>query len=488
MEVARPINRTWRLSERLWPAAIWIGAGSYAALLAAESIADHNAFRSGVDTAISDQLLWLLADGEEPFLDTIMLAGHFQPGIALLTPLYWLGLGIPGLFAAQAIAMAVTAPALFALARHGGAPPPLAAVPAVLWLVCPWVASVNLFEFRPDLFAPVLIVLSVLFGMQGRNVLLATTVILALGLKEDLALTFVVLGLLLATHGRRRAGLWVAAGSAAWAAGAVVAIELIGSSSYDAFAQRWAGDRGATVPEALVWSLEHPLETLSDLASQSVLGLLVLVLSTAGIALLGRWWLLLALPTTAYNALSAYAPQHDLVHHYHLGTLTGLFVAAAIGVRRLATLGRRERLAVTAGVALAFGIAFAGGVRAHGIQGDAVELDPAPTRRALEHVPPGVPVAATRTLLPHLSQRAEIWSLPEPFVRTGWGTSLAPDEFERRAAQLRFVAYAQGDQVGTFYTGEVGTRRAVPDVRRQLAAEGFVVIVRAGPVEILERR
>jgi uncharacterized membrane protein len=488
MEIARPSTRTWLVSERVWPAAVWIGAGLYAALLTAESIADHNAFRTGLDTAISDQLLWLLAHREEPFLETIMLAGHFQPGIVLLIPLYWLGLGIPGLFAAQAIAMAATGPALFALARNGGATPAVAAIPALLWLTCPWVASVNLFEFRPDLFAPVLVVLSVLFGRQGRNVLLAATVILALSLKEDIALTYVILGVLLATHGRRRAGTCVAAGSAVWAAGAFLAIELMGSSAYEAFAQRWAGDRGETVPEALVWSLERPFETLSDFASQSALGLVALLLSTGGLALLGRWWLLLALPTAVYNALSAYAPQHDLVHHYHLGTLTGLFVAAAMGAPRLATLGHRARLAATAGVVLALAITIVGGVRAHGVHGDAVELDAEPTRRALEHVPSGVAVAATRTLLPHLSQRAEIWSLPEPFIRTGWGTSLAPDELERRAAQLRFVAYARGDQVGTFYTGEVGKDRAVPDVRRRLATEGFVVIARAGPVEILERR
>ena len=60
-----------------------------------------------------------------------------------------LDLGVPALLTAQSVALALTAPALYALARAYGAPPPLAAVPAFLWLVCPWVASVNLFEFVP---------------------------------------------------------------------------------------------------------------------------------------------------------------------------------------------------------------------------------------------------------------------------------------------------------------------------------------------------
>ena len=473
----------------LWAVSVWVGAGIYAFLLTAESIADHNAFRTGIDTAVSDQLLWLLTEGKEPFSTVItrpLLAGHFQPGLALLTPLYWLDLGVPGIFAAQSIALGLAAPALYALARNCGASRQLSVLPAALWLVCPWVAAVNLFEFRPDPFAPVLVVLSVLLALQGRNFMLGVTMILCLSLKEDLSLMYLVLGLLLVYHGKRRVGVYVAVASAVWFVGASVLIVLLGDS-YEAFGQRWAGDRGETVPDALVWSLEHPVETVSDIASQSLVALVVLLLSTAGLALLAPSWLALAAPSVAYNALSAYAPQHDLVHHYHLGTVIGLFVAAAIGVRRLSTLGR-ARVTLVAGVGVAAVVALVGGVRVHGIQGDGVELDPEPTRRVLAQIPPDVPVAATRTLLPHLSRRVEIWTLPEPFVRIDWGGSLTQEELTERAKRVQFVAYARGDQVGTFYTGRVGAERAVADIRSRLERKGFVVVARAGSVEILRRR
>ena len=78
-----------------------------------------------------------------------MLEAHFQPALVLLTPLYWLDLGVPALLTAQSIGLALTAPALFALARHVGASPALAALPAFLWLVCPFVASVNLSSSGP---------------------------------------------------------------------------------------------------------------------------------------------------------------------------------------------------------------------------------------------------------------------------------------------------------------------------------------------------
>ena len=476
--------------DSAFTAAVWIAAALYAILLSAEAIGDHYAYRTGFDTAIYDQLLWLLAHGEEPFSTVVnrpLLADHFQPALVLLTPLYWLGLGVPGLLAAQSVGLALTAPALHALSRALGASSALASLPALAWLVCPWVASVNLFEFRPTAFMPVLLVLSVLGGIARRDVLLWATAILALGLKEDVALTYLVLGILVAYHGRRRLGIWLTAVSAIWFVFASWTIKAL-SGSYDAFGQRFAGDRGESVGDALVWSLEHPLETLSDVASQSVLGLVALVLSTGGIALLAPSWILLAAPSILYNALSAYTPQHDLVHHYHLGTLAGLFVAAAVGVTRLGSLGGRGRLAAACGLALAASVALVGGVRVHSGAGEGATLERAAVERALDTIPPDAPVAAVLPMLPQLSQRTEIYTLPEPFVSLEWGSPLSDEELAERARRVRFVAYIPGEQARTFYTGEIGKERAVPDARSLLRRMGFVVVARAGSLEILERR
>jgi len=164
MEAVQPAIRA-RLISDSWMVAVWLGTVVYAVLLSLESIADHNAFTTSFDLAHYDQLLWLLAHGDEPFSTVVsrpMLADHFQPGLVLLTPLYWLGLGVPGILAAQSIALGLTAPALFALARASGAAPALAAVPAFLWLVSPWVAAVNLFDFHPLAFSAPLVVLSTL--------------------------------------------------------------------------------------------------------------------------------------------------------------------------------------------------------------------------------------------------------------------------------------------------------------------------------------
>jgi hypothetical protein len=101
-------------------------------------------------------------------------------------------------------------------------------------------------------------------------------------------------------------------------------------------------------------------------------------------------------------------------------------------------------------------------------------------------IPKGVPVAATLSLLPHLSQREEIYTLPEPFIPIDWGSSLTRAELAARAKHVQWAAYISGDQVRRFTTKKHAER--FPDVRQTLLRDGFVVVARAGPVEIFERR
>ena len=482
---ASPTIRTRITIASPWAVAVWAAAGLYAVLLSVESIYDHDSFWSGFDVAIYDQRLWLLANWHDPFSTVVsrpFLADHFEPGLVLLTPLYWLGLGVPGMLTAQSIGLALTAPALFALGRASGASPALASIPAFLWLASPAVATANLFDFRPLTFAPVLLVLSVLAVVRDRPVLLAVTAVLALSLKEEMALIYVMLGLLLVYHGRRRLGAILAMGSAACFVVGLAIIRSLGDSD-KWFGRRFAGDRGDTFAEAFVYMVRHPLDTVTDALGHSGFDLLVLVLSTSGLAFLAPAWILLSAPTILHNALSAYEPQHDLIHHYHVPVLTAVFIAAAIGAGRLNSLGLLGRRLVAVGIAVAVASALVGGVRQHSLSGRPSGDERAAIRRALDRIPPDVPVAAAPVLLPHLSHRVELYSLPEPFVRLDWGSPLTSEEYAERAARVRFVALAGGMQP-TEFEGEI------EDVHAQLLKQGFVEVAnsRAGYIVILERR
>ncbi len=466
-----------------WAVTVWLAAAVYAVLLSAESLYGDATFRTGFDSAIYDQRLWLLSNLDDPFSTVVsrpFLADHFEPGLVLLMPLYWLGLDMTGVYIAQATGLALTAPALFALARASGASPALAALPALLWLVSPAVAAANLFDFRPATFGPVLLVLSVLFALQRRYVLLAVTTVLALSLKEDVALIYLVLGILLVYHGQRRVGTILAISSSACFVLGVAIIRSLGEQ-YEWQGRRFAGERGDSFLDATGWMLRHPLETIGHVLENSGPDLLILVISTGALALLSPSWMLLAAPTALVNALSAYDPQHELLNHYHLSVLAGLFVAAAIGVARLRSLGRLGQLAVAGSIAMVVPIALVGGVLTHDV-GDRLTADEHEAiELALDQIPPDAPVAAAPNLLPHLSRRVEVYSLPEPFIPIDWGSPVSRDEFAARAERVRFAAFV-GRTKPREYPGDMA------DVWDMLFREGFAPIVSGPHVQILERR
>ena len=470
------------MGERAVPLTVWLAALVYAVVLSSEAVSAHRAFVTGFDTALYDQLLWLLANGSEPFSTIVsrpMLGDHFQPGLALLTPLYWAGAGVPVLLVAQSVGLASAGPALYALARASGTRPALAAVPALLWLASPPLARLNLGEFRPTAFVSVLVVLSVLGAVQGRLWLLGTTAVVALSLKEDVALVYLVLGALLAVQGKRRVGGVLAAVSAAWFVVGWLVVRS-GSGSLEAFGLRFAGDRGDSVPEAFVWMFQHPLATAGDIVRESLVYLVLLVVATGGLALLAPLWMLLALPTAAHNALSAYEPQHLLSFHYHQFTMTGLFIAAALGVRRLESAGRGLRRGAGAGIALAAVTAVAAGGWAHAHWTEGIRLPREATVTALSVIPPDVPIAASTHLLPHLSQRVEAYTLPEPFIPLDTGSPLTEAEFAERARGVDYVAY-RVDDLPVEYPGAPAT------VLARLEREGFVEISREGRVTVFRR-
>jgi uncharacterized membrane protein len=471
-----------RARARVALAIVWLAALVYVLVLSLESVSAHRSFVTGYDTALYDQLLWLLANGHEPFstiVDKPMLADHFQPGLALVTPLYWLGGGVPALLVLQSVALGATGPALYALARASGARPGLATLPALLWIACPFVARLNLWEFRPTAFVSVLIVLSVLGAVQGRIWLLGTTALLALSLKEDVALVYAALGVVLAVQGQRRIGSAVTVVSTGWfVVGSLVVRS--GGGSLDALGRRFAGDRGDSVSEALAWMIQHPLATAIDIVQESLFYILLLLVSTGGLALLAPLWMLLALPSAAHNALSAYEPQHLLSFHYHQLTMTGLFVAAAVGVRRLEAAGWRLLGGAGAGIVVAAILAVAAGSWAHAHGSEGVRLPREPTSTVLSLVPPDAPVAASTHLLPHLSHRVEAYTLPEPFVPLGIGSPLTDAQLAKRAERVGYVLYRDGD-LPVEYKGTAAS------VITLLEREGFEPVARAGQVTVFAR-
>jgi hypothetical protein len=300
-----------------------------------------------------------------------------------------------------------------------------------------------------------------------------------MSLKEDIALIYLVLGLLLIVEGHRRAGAILSSVAVLVLVVARAVIEANGDS-LGTFGRRFAGDRGDSTGDAFVWMAHHPLATLSDVVTESGPGTFLLVVATAGLAFLAPRWLLLAVPTLAHNALSDYSIQHSLGVHYHLMVATGMFVAAAIGVRRLAGFSSAGRLACTGAVVVAAVTALMGDVYVFGHWGRRDLGSRQEMESALRGIPANAAVAAAVHFEPHLSHRKQLYTLPEPFMPLDWGSPLSRGEMRRRAEGVDYVAIVDGGGPSEF--PDIG--RLVPGLLRS----GFVEVRREGKIVVLERK
>jgi hypothetical protein len=98
-------------------------------------------------------------------------------------------------------------------------------------------------------------------------------------------------------------------------------------------------------------------------------------------------------------------------------------------------------------------------------------------RNGIYVIPADASVAATVHLQPHLSQRREIYALPEPFIPWDWGSPLSKAELAKRAARLEYVAYYDGDGPLPY------VQRVLPTLRR----DGFVVVYQRGAMRVYKR-
>ena len=399
----------------------------------------------------------------------------------LLAPLGALDLTPVALLVVQAALLAAVAPALYALARRHDVSPPLALAVAVLWLASPLTQWANLFDFHPETAVPLLLVLAALEldrGHSGRFVALAAA---ASCFKEDVSLVFLAWGVLLAFQGRRRFGLGVVAGAAAWFVLATqVAIPAFGGD-LDFYSERFGGDRGASLGSVFVSFVTDPLTTLGDAATPAnAKVLLALVLATAGLALLAPAWLLLAVPALAANILSAYSYQHDLHFQYYLVPAAVFAIASAHGAAVLERRGGRlARAAPAVLVAWALLIAAVGPASEElRTPGDAAV---SARERAVELVPDGASVAAAPFLVPHLSRRHEIYQLPEPFfTRPTNGEYWTDAELRERAREVEWVVY---EPVG-FDPFPLTQAQRIPAM---LKARGFEEVFRRDGVRVFAK-
>ena len=296
-----------------------------------------------------------------------------------------------------------------------------------------------------------------------------------------------MLGVVILLEGRRRLGLTILAASNALFSFAIFVFMPHYSNSLAWFAKRFAGDRGDSVSDVAFWIARHPVAALGDLVTLQNLALVaVLILTTGGLCLLAPRWTLLALPALAQNLLSAYPEQHWFQLHYQFPVMLGLAIAGAVGASRVSTLRpatSRRLLAVWIGIAFVVfpvGIAYAHSSGSWSERNVRSLGGPEARRQVVRLIPDDASVAASQLMLPHLSQRRELYSLPLPFISVDYGGDYSPTELEKRARDVQYVVLDGIDRPAQLPTEQV----VLPPLLERL---GFREIARHGSVRVYYR-
>jgi uncharacterized membrane protein len=455
---------------RTWQWATLLGLVTVAwAVFAWALVAQHRAYRSNAfDLGFFDQIIWNTSHGrwfQTSFVEYNFLGQHMQPVLLIFAGLYRLQPSVEILLVVQATVVAWAAVPLFIAARHVLASTTAALLVAGAFLVAPHLHGAVLFDFHPEVMgvAGIFGALALLaVGRPGWAMAAFATVFL---LKEDAALAGIGFAVVVWKFGYRRTAVTLFAGSLLYLvliAGIIMPALRDGPGDL----QERYGYLGADSSTVAMTALRRPDLVVAQLAGQPQRQALSYVLASTALLPLATPVALAAAPSLTANLLSTHPAQHDLTLHYPAISFALLFVATVLGIRGLARsrrvneLRRRLRLPAGAVVTVPAALLLAASVTAwalgsplgprmfdvHRYQRTAHDRA---VERAIEMVPPNAAVSAQSGLLPHLSQRRDVWEFPRlesaEYVivdRTAWRSWQANDAgFERTLDSLPSLGY-----------------------------------------------
>jgi uncharacterized membrane protein len=375
----------------------------------------HWSFGTSFDLGIFDQAIWHLSRFES-FASSIrgysnLLGDHFHPILGLFAPLYWMAPAPETLIVGQALLLAASIVPVFVFVRSrlpSGPALALSGAYGCFWGLQQTAAS----DFHEVAFAPLLLATAIL-AMDRRNwTLLWTVCVLLMCVKEDLIPVVMFLGLYLAVNGERKRGVLLAASSlVAFAVIVGYVIPSLGSSGTYTY--------GGAYAEILKTPWLIPVELVTPTYK-----LRTIVLWFAPFLLMSlRSPLSLLLVPLALERFLSDSPTHwGTAFHYSAPVAPIVAMSAGDGLARLA-----HHLDPTRARRLVVGVSAASVVLSSILPGRQPLwrlLSPrhyqttASERvgyQALALIPRDATVTAQGALLPHLSQRDEIYIL-EPGV------------------------------------------------------------------------
>ena len=403
-QAARDNGRAW----------IWLLAGGLFGLYTVIAVRRHLTLHTtGYDLGIFEQAVRSYASGHLPTSeikgpDFPILGDHFSPVLALITPLYKVFPSAITLLVVQAALLAVAVVPIARTAQRLLGRNAALVIGAGYGLSFGIAATVG-FDFHEVAFAVPLVAFSACALVERRAIAAVVWALPLVIVKEDLGLTVVAIGVLIAWQLRERVlGLVTAAVGLAGTALAVLVV-LPANNPNGSFTY-WKGlDGGGSGSSSPVDLAERVSFGLVNPEPKAIL--LVMLLAPTAFVALRSPLLLLALPTMAWRLLSQRWEYWSLDFHYSAVLMPIVFVAFIDGLRRMPGPGsgarRREALVVCALVTAVFIPAntLADPFRPSTWKDDARVGD---ARVLMAHIPDDATVMAGNRVAPHLTGRTEV--------------------------------------------------------------------------------
>ena len=427
MSLARPRRADLAAAGLVVGFAGWFGTLQYL---------EHRQRRTGgFDLGIYDQAIWLLATGNDPFLSTRGLdlwGHHMNPILLAWVPAYWLGAGAGFLAVSQVVLVALAAVPVYLLARDRLGDGMLAVGLAAAFLLNPSVEHQAVYPFHPDTVAMLPVLTTWLLATRRRWGWAAVAAVVALASKEEIALTLVAMGIVLAWRERRRVFLLPAAVAGLWFVLASRVIVPWRNDGLSAFYDEHYGHLGSTTGEIAWNTVRHPSRwvgrVLDARSTEGSYWLQLFAPYAFAAPLLALPELVLFLPQALLNAVSRYDGTTDIRFQYSAMPVAALTICVVEGIGRLRQEHRRR--AVTAVVAAAVAANAWWSPSPIGRQSDVLTPREHPAEAAiadaLASIPGDASVSASSHLVPHLTHRREVYVFPVPFDLTLWGVEGSP--------------------------------------------------------------
>ncbi len=434
------IERWVERIQAIHPAAWFTAAGAvlFALVFGKLGVQNHANFGTwSYDMGIYDQGFWLVSRGGQSFMTVrgMEFWGHHLNLIVLAyVPFYWFGAGPSFLYISQAVGLAAAAFPIYLIARDRFTKPWLGLLFAVVYLMyapIQWIAWAN---FHPEslVIAPLLYAWWFATHRRWRGMFVALLV--ALSIREDTALVLMMLALILAfmyrpgkgDHRDRMMALWTFVLGFGWY---VVATRFViphfNHGKQPFYIQYFYSNYGKNVPAIVETMVRHPSRVVRDATQPDRLQFYRdLVLPLGGLPLFAPLALLMALPQVLASVIGLSPYARSIHYQYTSMMIAPLLIATIEGARVLWRFKIMHFILPIWLLACAYttNVDRSPSPFGHWYQVWALP-DPRhdAMRAALKLVPDNVSVAATYTLLPHLSHRARIYDWPNPWVPTYWG-------------------------------------------------------------------